>query len=52
MSELKGQVGELHFTVQIKRKETGKVETFELVGRVAEDEAQEPTVPADEEQAQ
>ena len=33
MSELKGQSGELHATIQITRKATGKVETFELVGR-------------------
>lgn len=29
---LQGQPGELRMTIEIKRKETGKVETFELVG--------------------
>lgn len=33
MSDLKGQTGELRATIQITRKATGKVETFELVGR-------------------
>ncbi len=32
MNELKGAVGELRFTVEIKRKDTGKVDTFEMVG--------------------
>jgi hypothetical protein len=31
--DLKGPGGELHATVQIKRKTTGKVETYELVAR-------------------
>ena len=30
--ELNGQAGELHMTLQITRKETGKVEEVELVG--------------------
>lgn len=30
---LEGQVGELRATVQITRKATGKVETYDLVGR-------------------
>jgi hypothetical protein len=34
MSDLTGQVGELKFTVSITRKETGKVETYELVGAI------------------
>jgi hypothetical protein len=34
MSDLKGAVGELRFTVTVKRKETGKVETFDMVGHV------------------
>ncbi len=29
---LQGQPGELRMTIEIKRKETGKVETVELVG--------------------
>jgi len=32
MSELIAQPGELRFTVTIKRKATGKIETFEMVG--------------------
>ena len=32
MTNLNGQLGELRFTVQITRKETGKVEEVELVG--------------------
>lgn len=38
MSELQGQVGELHFTVIITRKDTGKVETVEMIGRPLPDE--------------
>ena len=34
MIELAGNVGELHMTVQVTRKETGKVETVEMVGFV------------------
>ena len=36
MPELQGQVGELRFTLEIKRKETGKVEIVEMVGFVDE----------------
>ena len=31
-SNLQGQPGELRMTIEIKRKETGKVETFEMIG--------------------
>lgn len=41
MAELKGQLGELRMTVQITRKETGKVETVELVGHVDEEKLKE-----------
>lgn len=34
MSDLQGQVGELSFTVQITRKETGKVEEYKMVGAI------------------
>jgi hypothetical protein len=34
MSDLKGHVGELHMTVQVTRKATGKTEEIELVGFV------------------
>jgi len=39
--ELGGQVGELRFTVEIKRKDTGKVEQYELVGFIDEDKLKE-----------
>jgi hypothetical protein len=32
MSNIAGKVGELRFTVQVTRAETGKVEDYELVG--------------------
>ena len=35
MSEIKGPGGELRATIHITRKETGKVETYELVGRTS-----------------
>lgn len=41
MPELQGQKGELRFTLEIKRKETGKVETVEMVGFVDEDKLKE-----------
>lgn len=34
MNDLVSAPGELHFTVQVTRKDTGKVETFEMVGKV------------------
>lgn len=36
MSELKGQVGEVRMTINIVRKETGKTETYELIGKVGD----------------
>ena len=41
MIELTGQLGELRFTVEVKRKETGKVEQYELVGFLDEDKLKE-----------
>ena len=41
MPELSGQIGELRFTVEIKRKDTGKVEQYELVGFIDEDKLKE-----------
>jgi hypothetical protein len=38
MSTLQGQEGELRFTLQITRKDTGKVEQVELVGRLITDD--------------
>lgn len=41
MSTLQGQIGELSFTVQITRAATGTVETYELVGKVTAEQAEE-----------
>lgn len=41
MIELGGQVGELRFTIQVTRKETGAVENYELVGFLDEDKLKE-----------
>lgn len=41
MPDLSGAVGELRFTVQITRKETGKVEEVEMVGFLDEDKLKE-----------
>lgn len=41
MSSLNGEVGELRFTVEVIRKETGKVETYEMVGFLDEDKLKE-----------
>lgn len=41
MIDLVGQPGELRFTVEIKRAETGKVETYDLVGYLDEDKLKE-----------
>lgn len=43
MIELKGQEGELAFTVSITRKDTGKTEEYQLVGRITEDQLNELT---------
>lgn len=41
MSELGGQIGELRFSVQVTRKETGETENYELVGFLNEDKLKE-----------
>jgi hypothetical protein len=43
MSNLMGQVGEVTFTVEIKRKDTGKIDTFNLVGKATEEQLKEFT---------
>lgn len=43
MADLQGQVGELSFTVQVTRKETGKVEEYQLTGFVNEEQLKELT---------
>lgn len=40
MNELKGDGGELRFTLQITRAATGLTETVELVGRISESDAE------------
>lgn len=39
MNNLVGQPAELHMTIQVTRKDTGKVEEYQLVGRCTEEEA-------------
>jgi hypothetical protein len=41
MSDLKGQEGEVRFTVTVKRAATGKEEIFEMVGKVTSDQAEQ-----------
>lgn len=40
MADLQGQMGELRMTVQVTRKETGEVETHELVGYATQEQAE------------
>lgn len=35
---MQGQLGELRFTVEIKRAETGQTETIELIGQIQPEE--------------
>lgn len=46
MPELEGQIGELRFTLEITRAETGETETIEMVGRIGD---AAPTEKKDEE---
>jgi len=41
MSALTGQIGELTMTIQVTRKETGKVEEFKLTGFLDADQLKE-----------
>lgn len=41
MSDLKGQLGELKMTIQITRKETGKVEEVELTSAITDPKTHE-----------
>ena len=41
MNDLKGQPAEMRATVTIKRASTGKVETYNLTGRVAPEQAEQ-----------
>ena len=45
MTELNGKPGELRFTVSVKRAATGKVETFEMVGKVTGEESKDGSNP-------
>jgi hypothetical protein len=38
MSSLIGQVGEMRATISITRKATGKVDTFEIIGAVTQEQ--------------
>jgi hypothetical protein len=38
MADLQGQVGELSFTVQITRKDSGQVEEYQMVGYLNEEQ--------------
>ncbi|MDO9131979.1 hypothetical protein [Hydrogenophaga sp.] len=40
MAELKAAEGELKAVIHVTRKETGKVETYEVVGKVNHEEMQ------------
>lgn len=35
--QLVGKPGELRFTIEVKRAATGKVETYEMIGKVEDD---------------
>ena len=41
MNDLKGTIGELTMTIQVTRKETGKVEEFKLIGFLDEEKLKE-----------
>lgn len=41
MAALEGQAGELRFTLQITRKDTGQVEELELIGRITDEQLKE-----------
>jgi len=43
MPDLQGSVGELRFSIEIKRKETGVVEHYDMVGYLDEDKLKELT---------
>ncbi len=45
MPHLNGPVGELHFTIEIIRKDTGKVETYDMVGTAYLEEPTEEVTP-------
>ena len=38
MTNLTGQIGELRFTIEVTRKDTGVVDTYEMIGTIIPDE--------------
>ena len=38
MPDLMGQVGELRFVIEVTRKDTGIVETYDMIGHILPDE--------------
>lgn len=49
-NEMKSQPAVLHMTVQVTRKETGKVEEYQLVGHTTVEECQKAGIPEQKEQ--
>ena len=45
MTDLAGQVGELRFVIEVTRKDTGKVETYDMVGHILPDDDDAPVEP-------
>lgn len=41
MVALSGAVGDLRFQIQVTRADTGKIETYELIGRIDQDQLEE-----------
>ena len=41
MAELQGKLGELSFTLQITRKDTGKVEEYEMTSSITDEKTHE-----------
>lgn len=39
MPEMQGEGGEFRFTIEVTRAVTGETETYELIGKVAADDA-------------
>ena len=37
-NRMAGEAGELSFTISVKRKETGKVETYQLIGKLNQEQ--------------
>jgi hypothetical protein len=48
MPDLQGQLGELRFTLQITRAQTGETEEVEMIGRVCADDDESTPEPEQE----